>query len=280
MALRTLTFVLGSAAVSAAVSDPETADAVAELFRPLRRDGEDGGRGVPDVVIDGRAPSWHLRATGPDAEARRFRSRPDLLSDVELILTRRLLERLPELVQLHAAGALVEGRAVVAMGESGAGKSSLALAWSVAGLPLLGDDTLLVDEGGCLLGVQRLVKAHRDVLRLHGVRPRDTVAPQRGSAELWWDPRRGGGWAAEPTRPVLVARVHYVEGAALELKPLPAGEGLRALLDHATRSAAAGEPLDRLIAMVEAAELVDVRFGSSVQAAAELAARAAARGRG
>ena len=54
-----------------------------------------------------------------------------------------LLARSGELV-LHGSGVVVEGKAVVFVGESGCGKSTLAAAFSVDGQPFLSDDTLVL----------------------------------------------------------------------------------------------------------------------------------------
>jgi hypothetical protein len=48
---------------------------------------------------------------------------------------------------LHAAGALVDGRAFLLPGSSGAGKTTWARACAAAGLPVLSDDHVLVDLG-------------------------------------------------------------------------------------------------------------------------------------
>ena len=57
---------------------------------------------------------------------------------------------------LHAAGTVVSSRALVALGSSGAGKSSLALAWSLAGYPLLGDDAVLLAADGRVYLTERV----------------------------------------------------------------------------------------------------------------------------
>ncbi|HQC53960.1 MAG TPA: hypothetical protein PLE92_12545, partial [Lentisphaeria bacterium] len=47
---------------------------------------------------------------------------------------------------VHAAGVVVKDKALLLMGESGSGKTTSALAFAAAGLPLLGDDLLVLHE--------------------------------------------------------------------------------------------------------------------------------------
>ncbi len=266
-------FALRRSRVTVLTPDPGTADAVASLFRPLVA-GAGGGAGA--VLEVGRAgASWSLRdiGTGKSFRARRFRGLPSLLAATEFAVLTHLLAGHRHETHLHASGAMVGGRAILALGAPGAGKSSLALAWSRAGHRLLADDIVLVGSDGRVLGVPRLVKVERELLREHGLREADTVAPDPRSNELWWDAHEwGGGWSRRWSKVALVARVAFEPGARPSVTPLSAAEGLRALLDHVMEAGL--EPSDsvgRLATIAESAILVALRFGSAEDAAEVLA---------
>lgn len=274
--MTTVVFVLGDVTVPVAVEDDALADAVATLFRPLVRPGAPAGE-VPALTVAREGSAYRLQAPGPDRDRleHRFPSLPDLLTHVEYAVARRLLDGGPATTRLHAAGAVKDGRALLALGEAGAGKSSVALAWARAGLPLLGDDTLLVDARGRVTGLPRLVKVDHRVLEAHGMETGDTVAAQDGNPELWWDPARGGGWATGPVGVAVVARVRWVAGEVTRVRSLTPAEGLRVLLDNLlTGGLPPAESVDRLVEMVESAVSVEVSFGASVDGARALAALA------
>jgi hypothetical protein len=267
-------------AVSIAMSDAVTAASVARLFEPLRLATGRAGTGTDDeapLEIERAGPCYRLveRTADGEVRTRRFRRLPSLLAAVEFAVLQRLLEGHHGETHLHASGAVVGGRAVLALGPSGAGKSSLALTWSRAGHPLLGDDVILADARGGVRGVPRLVKVSRRVLHAHGLSDDVTVAPDPRSPELWWDPDRGGGWARGVHRPALVARVSFERRMSTRLEPMTPAAGLRLLLDHVMEAGLKPEEsLDRLARIAESATFVAVRFGSGRDAAAELAERA------
>ncbi len=272
----------GRGSVSVAVSDAATAASVAGLFAPLRAEAPAKAERVdhePSLEVERVGGSYRLleRARDGRVRTRTFRRLPSLLAAVEFALVRRLLADRRAETHLHASGTVVDGRALLAVGRSGAGKSSLALAWSRAGHPLLADDVILVDEGGGVRGIPRLVKVPRRALRAHGLAADTTVAPDPRSSELWWDPARGGGWARDRYRPVVVARVSFERRGATRVDPLPAAAGLRALLDHVMEAGLKPEEsVDRLALIAESTTFVSVRFGCAREAAAALVARAEA----
>ncbi len=270
-------FALGAARVTVRAPDAGTADAVGRLFGPLVT-RPDGDRYGAFLTIGRSARSWTLREADPgeDVRIRRFRALPSLLAAAEFSALGHLLARSRGETHLHASGAEVGGRAVLALGASGAGKSGLALAWSVAGRPLVSDDVVLVDEGGRVAGVPRLVKAARRLLSRSGLAEGDTVAPDRCCSALWWDPaEKGGGWSRRRLPVAVVARVRYEPRAALQVQGLDPARGLRVLLDQVMETGlSAADGLDRLGTIAETATVVDVRFGVSADAARALAALA------
>jgi hypothetical protein len=119
---------------------------------------------------------------------------------------------------------------------------------------------------------------HRPALEALGLVPADTVAAHARSPELWWDPVRGGGWALDPVPVAVVARVRWVAGSTTRMTDLKASEGLRVLLDNVLQGGLKpAESLDRMVAMVESAVSVDLRFGSAADGARALAGRAKGR---
>ena len=270
----TVCFGDGQSTVSVAVGDGISADTIAELFRPLVL-ADDAAAGTPVAFRVQRGPSgFELRVDdqGDAARIHRFESLPDVLSELEQRVAQAILATERAETPLHAAGAVVGDRAVVALGESGAGKSSLALAWSVAGTPLLADDIVFVADGGSVRGLPRLVKVDPDRLRAHGLSVADTVAPSSDESEAWWDPRRGGGWATGSFEAAVVASVRFDAGASrTTLERLSPHAALQALLQHnMDQRSGAHEVLDRLIALAESALFIEARFGCAINAAQAL----------
>ncbi len=269
----TLRFGWRDHAVTVEVEDPALADTVAGLFAPLRLDG-DGLDAEPSIEVSRTGRGYRLRDRGsPETgdAGRRFGSIPDVLAGLEHAVVLHLLDGRRGETHLHAAAAVLEGRTVVATGSSGAGKSSLALAWSLAGYPILSDDMVLVDEEGRVSGFPRLVKVDRRQLREHGLSPSETVAPQRSNPEVWWDPSRSGGWVVDRVAPALVARVQFRPGAVTRVTPLAEVEALRILLDNVLAGGLQPEEsVDRFLEIVRSARLVDVSFGSGREAASTL----------
>lgn len=198
---------------------------------------------------------------------------PEVLSEIEIRLTLALLGAARDEVHLHASGAVVRGMAVLAVGPSGAGKSSVGFAWHRLGHRLLGDDTVLVGTGGRARAFRRLMKVHRDRALEADVRPDSTLAWDPGEPELWYDPG-AEGWAVGRSSVAIVARVAYRPSASLEARRLRPAEVLN-LLVHSRLAGDSATPwtLEGLTRIAEEAQGYDVTFGSSMQAAAWLAAR-------
>lgn len=103
--------------------------------------------GVPpaDVTVHREGTAWRVEATGwPGGES----PAADPLSAANALaglLVDGQLVRVPQLVGLHGAAAVFAAGVVVALGETGAGKSTLALRLAARGIPILGDDRVLVD---------------------------------------------------------------------------------------------------------------------------------------
>lgn len=197
----------------------------------------------------------------------------EMLTISEGIVARGLLEAASHRVHLHAAGARVGDGAVLALGTRGAGKSSLALAWSVLGLPVLGDDVVFVDDDGRARPFRRLFKVDPGRLESHGIDPDSTPAWVEGSEEAWFDPRMAGGWSDGPVPVRAVVVLERGEGftGSARLTPLGAAEALNDLLASVVWTGRSGEAsLDPLLRLLDGCKAYRLSFASSARAAREV----------
>ena len=123
--------------------------------------------GPADLTVSETGDGFELRAH-TDPEVRRFDSAAELVGALEFGVAHFLLGALRDRTHLHAAGAVSATSrtpaAVLALGPSGSGKSSLALAWSRRGLPLLGDDVVLADATGAPAPFRRPLRVDAELL--------------------------------------------------------------------------------------------------------------------
>lgn len=128
---------------------------------------------------------------------------------------------------LHASAVMLDGKAIAFTGAPGAGKSTAAAALQARGLPIVADDTLVLDLSGaqamCLPGHKRL-KLWPDALALTGMAARDLVSPEY---RKFYATDAG----SEVASPVPLAAIVALEvGPALTLAPVRGAERL-AILD-------------------------------------------------
>ncbi len=235
-----------------------------------------GHAGPPaDLSVSQTAGGYELRAR-TDPVVQRFRTPAELVGALEFGVTHFLLGGHHERTHLHAAGAVVrsptEGaRAILALGPSGSGKSSLALAWSRRGLPLLGDDVVLLEDGGRLSPFPRPVRVGADRLQEVGAVVAAPALLDADTREARYDPAETAGWAEPGARAAVVARIEWVEGAGVRVEPLSAAVGLQLLVGSVLDTGAS--PLasfPRFADLLDGARVVDVHFGSAVAAARTL----------
>lgn len=266
------------AGVGIDVGDEALVPVVEALFRPLLVPA-DSPR-APDLVLERGGAGFRIMGVAGAEGPVRFRSLSRALSVLEYQAILRLLDRWRHHALLHAGGVHPGRGAVLVVGPSGSGKSSLVLAASVAGVPVLSDDCVMVGRESRVRGLPRLLKVHRRQLRLHGLSEADTVAPDPRVPEVWWDPARTGGWATGWGEVCLVARIAREPGRRTPLaRPLTRGEGTRVLMDNLLAGGRGeGESLDRLLGVARGADFVDLRFASAERGMEALLALAGAGG--
>jgi hypothetical protein len=148
-------------------------------------------------------------------------------------------------VILHAAGAVVHGRALVFPGVSGAGKSTLARLFMAAGLI----DSLLSDDRVILRG--------------------------RGPVEVWGTPWPGDAGVARNAGAPLEALFFLVKAESTELVPVGAGTAMRRLMPAVScpwyDRDRGNHVLDTCARVVESFPCYDLRFRPDAEVVALLA---------
>lgn len=195
----------------------------------------------------------------------------DVLNAVEQLAVTRLLGVTPCTAQVHAAGTVVGGEAIMLLGGAGAGKTSIALKWSSSGLPVLGDDLVLLDGDGVALPFRRLFIAPAARLVQLGVDPDPDLEWLSDEKEAWFDPLSAGGWA-EPAPISTIALVQHVPDKAMEVTDLPKPEALSALLASLLPTGLdSTQAFERCAAAVQRSKTLRVSFPDSTVAADFLA---------
>lgn len=184
---------------------------------------------APAVTVRREGGHYVIRRAGDPAEVVQVPSLAAALGPLEWALTCELLAASGHLVQIHAAGCTLGGRAIVMLGPSGVGKSTLAYLWSRAGIPLLGDDVVCVDRSALLQPFKRLFKLDPAAVIRAGATLEDTPLWAAESDEAWYDPVAGAGWAQPaPLAAVLLARRRV--DAPATFRPLTKVDALAALM--------------------------------------------------
>jgi hypothetical protein len=249
----------------------EAPELVADLRRlyPAIRRAASPSDAVPSVRVAREPAGYRIgtpkgAATCGDAAA--------ACEAVEWAVAEALLQATADRVHLHAGGAVVGDAALLVLGRGGAGKSSITFAWHRTGLPVLGDDVVLVERDGRASPFPRLFKLHPGVLEGAGIPPASTPCWRHGAAEAWYDPGPEG-WASSSVRVGLVAVARRTGGSTPRLRDLPASAGLAALLESALPSGRAGAAaFAALHAVAGGGRAVEIEFADSARAAATLRA--------
>ena len=190
---------------------------------------------------------------------RAFDSFEDAVEFLELQVTNRLLSFSGDRLHIHASACRVGGGAVLAFGESGAGKSSLAVQWLAAGYPVYGDDIVMMNQQSELEAFKRLLNVHPEVARAQGLDLKNTTMWLSDSEEAWIDPETMMGWA-EPSPVRAVVLVRFDSAGELSLEPLKKSETLNLLMSSLMPSGVSGaEAFGLLSASVSDADCFVVR---------------------
>ena len=194
----------------------------------------------------------------------------ETLAALEFSLTRAILASLGKYIHLHASGAVVNGQAVLALGRSGAGKSSLAISWLSLGYRTLGDDIVFLNSSAKALPFKRLFKAAPASLEPLGIDPATTFLWDPEWPEVWYAPDKGFGWAEEAPVAV-IAVVRHDPNASLALTPVSKTEALNTLL-HSTMDTGVRprDCFDTLARLVDGARVLNVEYPSACEAAEAL----------
>lgn len=218
----------------------------------------------------GLQSAWVIGAAGDTPEP--VDELSDALAAVENLVAVRLLGLNAQLTHLHAAGFVADSAAVVVLGQSGAGKSSLALEMSVRGLATLGDDVLFIAEDGVAAPFKRLFKVHPQRLTERSVPTSPSLDWLSDEEEAWFDPATAGGWAT-PTPISRVAHIRYERGASLTVRSLTKPETLSLLIASLfPLGLGPDDCFDRLLHVASAASGVDLVYGDAARAADALVA--------
>jgi len=257
--------------ITIGVEHPLLVPLVNRLFRPYSV--TTGARTEPDYRVGGdSAAGWWVAGGSRGRTA--FETAAQAVDDLEYRLTLHLLGFAADHPHLHASGAVIDGRAVLAVGPSGAGKSSLALAWSTSGYRVLGDDIALLERHGRVTPFARLFGVPTGLLSACGVPADEDLDPLAGDGESWFDPARAGGWADPDPIPVaIVAAIRHRADPATVIRDLPASEIVALLVGSLLES---GRPpadsFDAISELAVVARGVHVTYGDPANASAALAA--------
>ncbi len=260
-----------SARVDARVEEPSLVDAARALY-PDAQVAPDPDR-VRVRLLRHPDGSWRVRVPGGEWTDE---SPADALVHFELSVTDLLAAGIEEMAILHGGAATSREGALLVTGPGGSGKSSLTAALGRLGMPLFGDDVLLLDRATARLRpfprLLRLRGRVRKVLELpDSPPPLDELWPEIAFLHPRDLDTRWAGPA--PIRAVLYPRRD--DGVSdPSLSPLGGGEGMRRLTSQLLMTEGAGpEDFDLLARALEGAELLELRFGRSDRAATLLRER-------
>ena len=193
------------------------------------------------------------------------------LEAIEYLVSVRLLSLSARTPQLHAAGAVASGDAILALGDAGAGKTSVAVCWSRRGHRVLGDDVVLLDEQGFAMPFKRLFRVSREMLPRLGVEPDPAFPLSADEDHARYDPGSDAAWAAQPAPIRVVALIRHQPDADVHFKELAKPEALTLLTSSLMPTGApATDCFEQLASIAAAARAIELTFGSADEAAAAL----------
>jgi len=196
-----------------------------------------------------------------------FDSIADTLNGLEQLIVTRLLALSFDKAQIHATGTVNNGEAVVALGASGAGKTSIALSWASTGRPVLGDDVVLFNDNGTAEPFKRKFIVAAERLKSNGLDPDPCLSWLSDPKETWYDPQAGGGWAT--SAPVgRIALIQFDANAGLRATDMAKPEALSAFLASLLPTGMqADELFDTVLAVISRCPTIELTFSDSIEAA-------------
>ncbi|MGD2136180.1 MAG: hypothetical protein PVF27_08470 [Gemmatimonadales bacterium] len=257
--------------IAVTLDDPALARPLAALY-PAYRPSALGRDRSADLSLDVRSSKQGFLVTDMHGNVQTCTTFGEVLAAFESVCTEALLHLRADAIPLHASGAVVQGRAVLALGGPGAGKSSLAVSWHQAGIPVLGDDVVLLGEDGRCHPFKRLFGIDASLLAALGVDPTTTAFWEAGATEAWYDAGSGPGWA-DAALVGRIAVVRYQPGAGLAFEPIPPAELLNTLVHSQLITVTdRARGFDRL-ARIATVPAYRVTFGSAREAAEAMVSR-------
>ena len=233
----------------------------------------------PDLTLHTQGPRLQLfDRTGPMTDA--VEGRGEALGQLELMLAEYLVSSDPERRVLHAGGANVDGRAILLSGHGGSGKSTVTAAMAMLGLPVFGDDVVLVEpETGVVSPVRRLLKIMEEPRAALGIPRQWTPLDELWPEAIYLHPSDLGSTWAEPAAVRLIAFPTWSGDASsdAELRHLSGGAVMQKLLFQLLLIERHGVAEVELVAqLLDDAITVDMTWGDGPLAAQALLKRASA----
>lgn len=261
----------GGTEIAVELTDVTLAEAASPFFRSYRLDSEEANSDLkPGVSVREVAGFYVLELDG--VQVAECSSIDDVIVEYEFALSCALLDSCSHYTHVHASGAVIGDNAILALGAAGAGKSSLALGWSRAGYPSLGDDTVFLTSDTLVRSFRRIFKVSPAVVTSFGLDLQTTPFWTSSAEEAWYAPDDGGGWASS-ARVALVAVSRFRSDAPLSIEPIKRSEALSALLNSVmSTGTSVAQAFDPLAQVAMDAAAVRVTFGSAAEAAEALAA--------
>ncbi|MDA8105720.1 MAG: hypothetical protein M0Z71_10105 [Nitrospiraceae bacterium] len=169
-----------------------------------------------------------------------------LWDNLEWAIMARILQNTRHLIQLHASGVDVDGQAILLVGPSGSGKSSLALGMLLQGWKCLSDEVILIEPGeNRAVPLPRSFHVDSRALGLFpdlAVKLNEAVCME-GRGKMRFDPALiRNGWVARSSVPAWLVFPCYKSGNRNDLIPVGETEAMTLLigqtinlLDHGER---------------------------------------------
>jgi hypothetical protein len=189
-----------------------------------------------------------------------------LLDALEWRIMMGILRRLEHFVQVHAAGLVSEGKALLLIGPSGAGKTSLALSLLLQGWKCLSDEVILIDPEDCMISpLPRSFHVDMRVLELFpellSGRTEKVFADNSGKRLV--DPSViRSDWIAQPSLPHWIVFPSYSATNHNNLIPIGETEALSLLLGQAINLSGHGKKgLEILIQLIRLCQCYRLNTG-------------------